>query len=511
MPTQCEDPNVVLILVDDMGYSDIGCYGGEIETPNLDALARDGLRFSQFYNTARCCPSRASLLTGLHPHQTGIGHMTNDPVGLNNDLGAFGYRGFLNRNCVTLAEVLKEAGYSTCLSGKWHLGYHGEEKWPLQRGFEKFYGIISGACNYFRPEGETCIVQGNTPVEIKDDSFYATDEFTDFGIRFIEEQGDDDPFFLYLAYNAPHWPLQAKEEDVEKYRDRYLCGWDELRKERYRRLQEMGLISPGCSLSPRDPEVRAWDDVDEVQKAEMAYRMAVYAAQVDSIDQNIGRLIDCLKQSGKLDNTLLIFMSDNGACAEGGEFGAGDRDHVNCREIPKLMISVGQAWANASNTPFRKYKHYVHEGGISTPLIVHWPQKISERQGTINHSPAYLIDIMPTILEATGASYPESYFGNTIFPLEGSSMVPLYETGEWQEHEYMFWEHESNCTLRMGDYKIIQRYDTKEWRLYNLKEDRSELTDLSEQMPDRLRMMMGKWYELAEGYFAIPKPESYKY
>lgn len=503
--------NILLILVDDMGYSDIGCYGSEIETPNLDKLSRKGMKFTQFYNTARCCPTRASLLTGLHPHQTGIGHMTNDTSGPNNDLGAFGYRGFLNRNCVTLAEVLKEGGYHTFLSGKWHLGYHGKEKWPLQRGFDKFYGIIPGACNYFKPADDTGIVYGNDPIEINDENYYTTDAFTDYGIKFIEEKGDDNPFFLYLSYNAPHWPLQAKQEDVERYKDRYMCGWDELREERYNRMIELGIIEKTCSLSPRDPEVRAWIDVDEDRKEEMAYRMAVYAAQIDSIDQNVGKMVDYLEKTDQLDNTMILFMSDNGACAEGGEFGGGDRERVNSRELPKLMVSVGQAWANASNTPFRKYKHYVHEGGIATPLIVHWPDKIEKTMGSVNHSPSYLIDIMPTILQAAGSDYPEIYNNHKIFPLEGSSMMPLIENGDWEEHEYMFWEHESNCTLRMGDYKVIQRYDTKEWKLYNLKEDRSELNDISHMNPELLKIMTDKWYELAEQYFTTPKPENYQY
>ena len=503
-------PNIVLVLVDDMGYSDIGCYGGEIDTPNLNSLAENGIKFTQFYNTARCCPTRASLMTGLHPHQTGIGHMTNNTQGMIHDFGVRGYRGFLNNNCVTIGEVLQQAGYHTYLAGKWHLGTHGEEKWPRQRGFDKFFGFIPGACNYFRPSGDRGMILGNDPVEVKYDEFYTTDAFTDYGIKFIEEDKDEKPFFLYLAYNAPHWPLQAKKEDVEKYKDKYLCGWDELREKRYSKMLELGLLDESCKLSPRDSEVRAWDAVDDDKKKEMAYRMAVYAAQIDCIDQNIGKLADYLKSTNQYDNTVFVFLSDNGACAEGGEMGGGEAENINVLDMP-LFQTIGQAWANASNTPFRRYKHYVHEGGISTPLIVHWPEKIKKQKNTLNHSPAYLIDVMPTILDIAGAEYPKTYKGNNIFPIEGSSMMPLFTDGAWKEHEYMFWEHESNCTLRMGDYKVIQKYDTGEWELYDLKNDRSELNDLSEEMPELLHEMTDKWYRLAEKYFVTPKPGGWKY
>ena len=503
-------PNILLIMVDDMGYSDIGCYGGEIDTPNLNSLANNGIKFSQFYNSARCCPTRASLLTGLHPHQTGIGHMTNPPQSMSDDLGTYGYRGYINNDSVTMGEVLQQAGYHTYLAGKWHLGQHGKEKWPLQRGFEKFYGIVPGACNYFKPDISKGFVFGNEYADKIDEDFYSTDVFTDYAIKFIDEEEDDNPFFLYLAYNAPHWPLQAKESDVQKYKDKYLCGWDELRKERYKRMLELGVIDKSCKLSPRDDEVRAWNDVNEEKKQEMAYRMAVYAAQIDCIDQNIGRMIDYLKKTDQFDDTLILFLSDNGACAEGGEFGGGEAKNVNKRDIP-LFTTIGQAWANASNTPFRRYKHYVHEGGISTPLIAHWPEQIRSQKGTLNHSPSYLIDIMPTILEASGAKYPEVYNGNRIYPIEGSSMIPLFIKGIWQEHELMFWEHESNCTLRKGKWKAIQKYDTGNWELFNLDNDRSELNDLADMNPEVLKLITSKWYELAEKYYVIPKPDGWKF
>lgn len=504
-------PNIVLIMVDDMGYSDLGCYGGEIATPNIDSLAEGGIKFTQFYNSARCCPTRASLLTGLHPHQTGIGHMTNAPSGMGHDLNAPGYRGFLNKNCVTAGEVLSESGYHTFLSGKWHLGTHGKEKWPIQRGFERFYGLVPGGCFYRKPVHPRGIVYGEQEVEINDPDYYTTDAFTDYGIKFIDEIDDENPFFLYLAYNASHWPLQAKECDVGKYRTRYEGGWDKLREERYEKMQRLGVINPECKLSPRDEQVRAWSDVDDEKKEDMIYRMAVYAAQIDCVDQNVGRLVDYLERTERLDNTLILFLSDNGACAEGGEFGHGAAELINTDRMPGPFHSVGQAWANASNTPFRRYKHYVHEGGIATPLIAHWPDIIKSQRATLNHSSAYLIDIMPTILDITGADYPEKYRGNDIWPLQGQSMTGLFEDGIWREHEFMFWEHEDNCTCRMGKYKAIQKYDEGIWELYDMQEDRSELNDISKENADILDIITQKWQEWAQSHFVIPKPEKWGY
>ena len=502
-------PNVVLILADDMGYSDLGCFGGEIHTPNLDHLAANGQAYTQFYNTARCCPTRASLLTGLHPHQTGIGHMTNTPVNKTiHDHGVFGYRGFLNHRCVTIAEVLQSAGYHTYMAGKWHLGEHEPDQWPTRRGFERFYGIRAGACNYLRPAPPNGLFLQDDPVAPAQE-YYSTDAFTTYACRFIEEQDDDRPFFLYLAFNAPHWPLQAPQADVAKYRGRYLCGWDAVRQTRYRKMVDMGLIDPQtCRLSPRDENVPDWNALTDEQKQEMDLRMAVYAAQIDRMDQNVGRVVDLLRERGQLDNTLILFLSDNGACAEGGVLGAGDPWRINNPQLESLMVSYGRCWANVSNTPFRLYKRYVHEGGVATPLIAHWPQGI-RTHGWIRE-PGYLIDVMPTLLEVCGAHYPEEAFGNPIPPLEGKSLAPVFRTGKRQGHEMMFWEHEDHCAIRWGEYKALQEYGTGQWRLYDLGKDRSELEEISQQHPEVVKKLAKSWDQWAAEHHVSPKWAGWK-
>ncbi|QDU61426.1 Arylsulfatase [Planctomycetes bacterium Pan216] len=499
-------PNIVLIMADDMGFSDIGCYGGEIETPTLDRLAREGLRFTQFYNTGRCCPTRASLLTGLHPHQTGIGHMTNDPRGpKSNDRGLPGYRGFLNRRCVTLAEALKSADYHTLMAGKWHVGYHGQEKWPLARGFDRFYGILSGASNYFQPLPPRGLTLGNEPV-LPEGDYYTTDAFTDYAIDFVNEasSADDRPFFLYLAYTCPHWPLHARPEDIAKYRGKYKLGWDKLREQRHHRLKDLGIVNKEWALAPRD--ARAWDNLDAAKQDEMDERMAIYAAQVDRMDQNIGRLVGALEQLGELDNTLLLFLVDNGGCAEGGELGGAPRGDLNNRE-KYGVISYGQAWANASNTPFRRYKHYVHEGGISTPLIAHWPNGIAEK-GSLRHQPAYLPDIMPTLVDVSGASYPTTFRGHEIEPMEGMSLLAAF-ANEPLEREAMYWEHEGNRAIRTGDWKLVSARRNRimggPWELYDLASDRTEENDLSGEHPDRVKRMAQLWTEWAQRCQVLPQ------
>jgi arylsulfatase len=490
-----------------MGYSDAACFGGEIDTPNIDKLAANGQFHTQFYNIARCCPSRACLMTGLQPHQTGIGYMTNPPVDKHSfDRRLFGYRGFLNRNCVTMAEVLRDGGYHTWLCGKWHLGQHEYDQLPNERGFERFYGILAGAANYLKPALPQRLFFNHDPVD-PDLPYYTTDAFTDYALKFINEKSGEAPFFLYLAYNAPHWPLQAPEELVEKYRGSYLRGWDKLREERYRRIREKGIIETGCSLSPRDPEVRPWDDLGDEKKGEMDYRMAVYAAQIERMDWNIGRVVARFEELGELDNTLILFLSDNGACAEGGELGRGDPELINKAEIPNLMISYGRAWANASNTPFRMFKHYVHEGGIATPLIAHWPRGIAYK-GAVRE-PGHLIDLMPTVLEITGVAYPGRYHGNSIPPLEGRSLCPLFKTGEDREIRHLFWEHEENCAIRRGRYKALEKYDTGKWELYDLEEDRAESRDRAAERPELTRELSGRWYEWAQTHHVVPKWNSH--
>ncbi|MEQ9438700.1 MAG: arylsulfatase [Cyclobacteriaceae bacterium] len=492
-------PNIILIMSDDMGYADLSPYGGEIRTPNLNKLAEEGVRFTQFYNTARCCPTRASLLTGLYPHQTGIGHMTNypgDPTA--HDYGLPGYRGVLNKTSVTIAEVLKEAGYNTLMTGKWHLGFEKQEQWPLQRGFDQYYGVIPGACNYFHPTYPRGITYGNDTISITDEDYYTTDAFTDYAMQFIDEsveQSNDTPFFLYVAYNAPHWPLNAPQEDIDRYRGKYMDGWQKLRTERYERMKKMGLVDKNWELSPQDS--RDWDSLTDEKKQEMDLRMAIYAAQIDRMDQNIGKLIDHLTEKNILDNTIIIFLNDNGACAEFDELGSGPAEQLSTEE--GYVLSYGRAWANASNTPYREYKHWLHEGGIATPLIVHWPQGIaSSIQGKMIKHYGFLPDIMATCLELADADYPQEYQGQPINPVVGKSLLPLLEGQDQPIHtEPIFWEHEGNKAVRLGNYKLVQDWEEDNWELYNLDKDRTEMHDLATQMPEKVAKMQALYEEWA--------------
>ncbi|MBN1456626.1 MAG: arylsulfatase [Sedimentisphaerales bacterium] len=487
-------PNIILIMVDDMGFSDIGCYGGEIHTPNLDRLAAQGLRFKQFYNTGRCCPTRASLMTGLYPHQVGIGHMTEGPEGPS-PLQDEPYQGYLNQRCVTIAEVLQKAGYHTLMTGKWHLGYHRKECWPLQRGFDKYFGIISGACDYFRPTKPRGLTYMNEPFEVSS-NFYVTDAFTDYACRFIEEsiQQKDKPFFLYLAYNAPHWPLEAKTEDLKKYEGTYKIGWNQISKQRLARQQAMGLIDP--KWIPAKHEGPEWDSLSEEQKKIMDLRMAAYAACVDSIDQNVGKLIDKLKSLNKYEDTIIFFLSDNGACQEGGILGSGSekaiRDPMSTRGTDGP--SCGRAWANASNTPFRLYKHFVHEGGMSAPMIVHWPKGVpKDKLGSFVEPFGYLQDLMPTCLELAEAQYPKKRNDRTIPPMVGTSLIPLIKGSNKAIHiEPVFWEHEGNRAMRDGKWKLVWARKGP-WELYDLEADRTEMHNLVKDMPNRAADMQRAW------------------
>ncbi|MEH0152898.1 arylsulfatase [Limibacter armeniacum] len=505
---KADRPNIILIMADDMGYSDVGCYGSEIPTPNIDRLAKNGVRMSSFYNQARCCPTRATLMTGLFPHQTGIGQMTNSPKGDQfKKWGTEGYIGYLNRKCVTMAEALKEAGYNTYMAGKWHLGYHQQDRWPLQRGYDRYYGIISGASSYFAPKAPRGLTLDNTHVQPEGENYYTTDAFTDYAIEFIEGHEKLQPYFLYLAYNAPHWPLQAKAEDIELFKEKYKAGWDVIRKARYEKQQQLGLFEGReVGLSPRDEIVRPWEQLSEKEQEEVAYRMAVYAAQIYSMDQNIGKLISKLEERNELDNTLIIFLSDNGGCAEPyKELGGGDFADIN-NPAKTGAISYGQGWANVSNTPFSKYKVYTHEGGISTPLIAHWPKGLKKKKGEIVHQPAYLIDVMPTVLEAANAQYPKVFHqGNDIHPLEGNSLIQLFKKGKGTQHEYMFWEHQNNCAVRYGEWKMVKKLKDQQWQLYDLTTDRTEQHDVSAQHPELVKQLDTKWQEWAISHYVLPK------
>ena len=497
-------PNIIIILADDMGYSDIGCYGSEIPTPNIDRLADNGIRFRHFYNTSRSCPTRASLLTGLYQHQTGVGMMTTE-AGNNFDFGVDGYRGYLNRNCVTIAEVLKAAGYHTYMTGKWHLGSDTLYKRPLQRGFEEYFGSYAGAFSYFAPQMPRGLIDGADTIQAPK-GFYSTDAFGDRAIQDIDKnRGDGRPFFLYLAFNAPHWPLQAQDSDIQKFVGKYLPGWDKLREERLKKQIQLGLFDKNTVLSPRDNRVRPWDEVSEEQKEKSNYRMAVYAAQVYAIDRNVGKLTDYLKKTNQIDNTLIIFLSDNGACAEPyQEFGGGLQTAIN-DPSQSGAISYGIGWANLSNTPFRLYKNNPTEGGIATPFIAQWPDKIKSEKGKFTDVRGHILDIMPTILDVTGAIYPKEYQGYTIQPFEGVSLLPTLLGNEQTIDGYQFFEHSYNCAVIKGKWKVISRIGTEVWQLYDLETDRTELHDLSAQYPDVVADMASRWKDWAIRCKVLPK------
>lgn len=490
-----EKPNILLIMADDMGYSDLGCYGSDINTPNIDRLANEGLRYTQFYNGARCCPTRASLLTGLYPHQVGMGGMVvRDST--ESEKGA--YQGYLNNECVTLAEVLKGAGYTTLMSGKWHVGEF-RPVWPVDRGFDRYWGLISGAANYFNVTRtknhkpiRTMAEDGNE-IPLPTEDFYMTDAITENAIKMLEENSDK-PFFQYVAYTAPHWPLHALPEDIEKYKGRFADGWDELREERYKKMVEMGIISNEWSLSPRDEGAMDWDSVPD--KELMSLKMAIYAAQIDRMDQGIGKILKTLEDQGRLDNTLVLFLSDNGACAETGPLGHDFWDNGVTPGGEESYQSYGRSWANASNTPFRYHKHWVHEGGISTPLILRWPDVI-QNGGTITDQPGHIIDIMATLVDISSAEYPSTYNGNKIKPMEGKSLLPAIKGQTGDPHDYLYWEHEQNKAVRHGKWKLVAEAG-KDWELYDIDSDRSELTNLISEHPEIAEELKKEWNKWAD-------------
>jgi arylsulfatase len=494
-------PNVVIVLADDMGFSDLGCYGGEIRTPNLDALAANGLRFTQFYNTARCCPTRAALLTGLYSHQAGMGHMTEDK-------GGDGYRGDLNTHCVTIAEALKPAGYRAYAVGKWHVTKHTgpngpKDNWPLQRGFDRYYGTLNGAGNYFGPDTLTrdnARIDSAHDPEYKPERFYYTDAITDHAIRFVadhQKQSPEKPFFLYVAYTAAHWPLHAPDEEIAKYHGRYDGGYEPVRKARFEREQKLGLIDPKWDLSPQ-----AGDWTRVTHQPWEARRMEVYAAMVSRMDQGIGRIVAQLRESGRLDDTLFLFLQDNGACAEVIHRGAGKEPTDRMPGPADTFLSYGKEWANVSNTPFREYKHWVHEGGISTPLIVHWPAHVKDH-GTLRQQPGHLVDLMATCLEVSGAKYPERFKDQPVTPLEGRSLIPAFDNRP-VERDAIYWEHEGNRAVRQGQWKLVAKNPGGRWELYDTAADRTELHDLAAAQPERVRDLSAKWEAWARRANVLP-------
>jgi arylsulfatase len=514
-----EKPNIIVILTDDMGFSDLGCYGGEIRTPNLDALAANGLRYTQFYNTARCCPTRASLLTGLYPHQAGVGHMMDDRK-------KPGYTGNLNTTCRTISEQLKPAGYRSYAVGKWHVTRHAgaegpKHNWPLQRGFDRFYGTIHGAGSFYDPSSlvrDDTMISPYADAEYKPKSYYYTDAIADHAVKYVgdhQKNHGDKPFFLYIAFTAAHWPMHALPEDIAKYQGMYDKGYDSIRQSRFEKAAKLGLIDPKQPMTPLNAK---WG---EIPNREWEIRcMEVYAAMVDRMDQGVGKLVNELKRTGQFDNTLIMYMQDNGGCAEpqgrtgnanhpnierpdkptfsvmkptdfaaAGSVPKQTRDGFPVRMGPKVMpgpedtyVAYGKNWATVSNTPLREYKHWVHEGGISTPMIAHWPKGI-DSPGELRQRPGHLIDIAATCMELSGATYPKE-----ATPLEGSSLLASFQN-KTSPRGPLFWEHEGNRAVRIDNWKLVAKHN-QPWELYNLAEDRVERIDLAKANPDRVKTMI---------------------
>lgn len=496
--TQAADrPNIIIILADDMGYSDIGCYGGEINTPSIDSLAAHGLRYTNFYNGARSCPTRAALISGLYAHKAGMGWMASAYQ------GEGGYQDDLSKNALTIAEYLKSGGYATYMSGKWHLSNHQkndqniDDSWPHQRGFDNFFGIIGGAASYFTPN-----VFNNNKKSKAPDGFYMTDAISDTAVVFINEQNNNVPFFMYVAYTAPHWPLHARASDIAKYTGKYDIGWDQLRQNRLQKQKEIGLIDDSYLLTTRDPQVSAWANETQAQKTDFAKRMEIYAAQIDVMDEGIGRIVQALKDKGVLDNTLIFFLSDNGGCAE--EISSGASKQPTGQD--DTYESYRRPWANASNTPYREYKHFAHEGGIKTPLIVYWPSGITCPTGGYEKSRGHVMDIYKTIADITQISYPQTYNGNTIFPLQGSSLLPNFK-GTPTDRDPIFWEHEGNIAVRMGDWKLVTTAGNNppgKLELYNLAGDPTEMNDLAASNQTKVQELWNDWFDWATANDVFP-------
>ena len=518
--SESEKPNIVIILADDMGYSDIGAFGSEISTPNLDELAGRGVRFTQFYNSARCCPTRASLLTGVDPQVASVGHMVSD-------YELPGYRGFLGSDVVTIAEILRSEGYRTMLSGKWHVGgtYHPlhEAQWeiagspghptPRQRGFERFYGILTGGGSYYRPP---TLMRDDHFIEPDSPDYHLTDAIGEAAAQMIDECENDSPYFLYLSYTAPHWPLHAREPDIARYESRYRNGWDAIRTARHERLKALGIVDSKWTISARDGGSHAW--TDETNRDWEDLRMATYAAQIEQLDRSIGVVLDSIQRRRDSENTIVMFLSDNGGCAEFlNEDGDTDswpghyaRPTIDGRPVhvgntpllrpggDQTFMSYDLPWANASNSPFRLFKHWVHEGGISTPFIINWPRRLATG---VCHAPYHVQDTMASCLDAAGAEYPDEYQGNPIVPMSGESFLPAAANasgslGIWTRSQPIFWEHEGNCAARDGEWKLVRKYPGN-WELYNMISDRTELNDLAAGDPNRVRRMVGEFTQWA--------------
>lgn len=480
-------PNIVLILADDIGYSDIGPYGGEIDTPNLDRLAQNGLRFSRFYSNNMCVPTRAALLTGI-----------DATIALDN--------GTLRPDAITVAEILGESGYATYMTGKWHLSKdHNHEELPVQRGFQSFYGTLLGAMSFFAP---ATLMRDNESAEsdFQDPDFYYTDAISDAAVAYVREAASGDhPFFLHVAYNAAHWPLHAPAEAVAKYEGRYADGWDELRQRRHERMKELGVVNPDWELSPRHPDVPAWDRAPH--KAWQQRRMEVYAAQIDLMDQGIGRLLDALAETGELDNTLVLFQIDNGGChveyepdRKGPYLPETTRDGRPVRpgNLPEIMPgpedtyqSYGYGWANLSNTPFRLFKKFDHEGGISVPLIASWPGRVAE-PGGITNQVVHVNDVTPTLLDVAGVRHPSRFEGGPVLQMDGKSFLAVIEGEQRRAHDALFWKWSRGRAVRRDRWKLVAT-DDEPWELYDIEADGTELNNLAAEHPDVVAGLERLW------------------
>jgi arylsulfatase A-like enzyme len=534
-PRATSRPNIIVILADDLGFSDIGCYGSEIRTPNIDYLANNGIRYTQFYNTSRCCPTRASLLTGLYNQQAGIGKMTDaedEP----------GYRGHMTENTVTLAEVLKSAGYQTAMTGKWHVSNtnvqktpqeqldwlnhqkdYGDfapiEQYPTSRGFDNYFGNIWGVVDFFDPFS---LVSGTKPIKQVPKNYYHTDAISDTTVAYIRSFAKSSaPFFLYVAETAPHWPLMAPPEDIARYKDTYKSGWDAIRKTRYQKMSKLGLIDPAqTKLSERWEDEVAWENNPD--KEWDARAMAVHAAMIDRMDQGIGRMIKALRETGQLDNTLIVFLSDNGASPENcTAYGPGfDRPSKTRDGRPiaydmkkKVMpgsetsyASIGQRWANVANTPYRYWKAESYEGGVHTPLVAFWPKGITAKKGSYSAQVGHVMDFMPTFVELTGAKYPSTFNGHPITPTTGISLVPSFRGKASAGHETLFNEHFGARYARSGDWKLVSASRDSSWHLFNLATDKSETQDVTARYPDKVRQLESLWHQWANTHQVFPKP-----
>jgi len=534
-PKKDKRPNLVLILADDLGYSDLGCFGGEVHTPNLDSIATKGVRMTRFYNTSRCCPTRASLLTGVYNHMAGIGEMTearNTP----------GYYGRLTNNVVTIAEVLKSAGYNTAMSGKWHVSNTIEQKpasaqmdwlnhhtvhplfspieqYPVNRGFDKYFGNIWGVVDFFDPFS---LVSGTTPIANVPKGYYHTDAINDTAVAYVKELATkDEPFFLYVAETAPHWPLQALPEDIEKYKDTYKKGWDVIRQQRYARMQQLGLINAASApLSRRIEDDLKWENNPDT--AWDARAMAVHAAMIDRMDQGIGRIMAALRASGELDNTLVIFLSDNGASPEDcARYGPGFDRPGETRNGEKIIYdvdkkvmpgpettysSIGRRWANVANTPFRYAKADSYEGGVRTPFIISWPAGMKAAKGSINRQTAHVMDLMATFTDLANAKYPATYKGQPIVPMQGISLKPVLLNKSMRGHAILCNEHFGAKYIRNDRWKMVTRSGEKNWHLYDMEHDETEGNDVAAKHPDLVKELDSAWQQWAIENHVLPKP-----